>query len=120
MNAQHVRHPAVRRPGGRRQTCQVTADHYFSAGPAAPAHRGEIEFSVAGKDYRMAVASGVFSAGRLDPGTAVLLRKGALPDARTEGTFLDLGCGYGPIACVLAAEAPLAVVHAVDVNSRAR
>ncbi|MET0422946.1 MAG: methyltransferase [Actinoplanes sp.] len=98
----------------------MTADHYFSAEPAAPAHRGEIEFSVAGRDYRLAVASGVFSAGRLDPGTAVLLRKGALPDARTEGTFLDLGCGYGPIACVLAAEAPLAVVHAVDVNSRAR
>ncbi|MGX6602819.1 class I SAM-dependent methyltransferase [Micromonosporaceae bacterium Da 78-11] len=98
----------------------MTADHYFSAEPAAPAHRGEIEFGVAGRDYRLAVASGVFSAGRLDPGTAVLLKKGDLPTAATTGTFLDLGCGYGPIACVLASEAPQALVYATDVNSRAR
>ncbi|MDI6098532.1 methyltransferase [Actinoplanes sp. NEAU-A12] len=98
----------------------MTADHYFSAEPDAPIRRGEIAFNVAGRDYRLAVASGVFSAGRLDPGTAVLLRKAGLPDGRTEGTLLDLGCGYGPIACVLATEAPLATVYAVDVNSRAR
>ncbi|MEU4693253.1 methyltransferase [Actinoplanes sp. NPDC023714] len=98
----------------------MSADHYFSAEPDAPLRRGEIEFSVAGKDYRLAVASGVFSAGRLDPGTAVLLRKAPLPDATAAGTFLDLGCGYGPIACVLATEAPAATVYAVDVNSRAR
>jgi 16S rRNA (guanine1207-N2)-methyltransferase len=120
MNAQIVRHPAARPLVGRRQTGAVTADHYFSAEPAAPAHRGEIEFTVAGRDYRLAVASGVFSAGRLDPGTAVLLRKAALPAAATTGVFLDLGCGYGPIACVLASAAPRAHVWAVDVNSRAR
>jgi 16S rRNA G1207 methylase RsmC len=47
----------------------------------------------------------------------VLLRKATLPSA---GTLLDLGCGYGPIACVLAATAPEATVYAIDVNSRAR
>ncbi|GAA0534404.1 methyltransferase [Paractinoplanes ferrugineus] len=98
----------------------MTAEHYFSAEPSAPAQRGEIEFSVAGRDYTLVVASGVFSAGRLDPGTAVLLRKGGLPDAATTGVFLDLGCGYGPIASVLATESPQATVWAVDVNSRAR
>jgi 16S rRNA (guanine1207-N2)-methyltransferase len=104
----------------RRETGRVSSDHYFSAEPDAPLRRGEIEFRVAGKDYRLAVASGVFSAGRLDPGTAVLLRKAALPGVDAGGTFLDLGCGYGPIACVLATEAPAATVYAVDVNSRAR
>jgi len=98
----------------------VTAEHYFTADPAVVAQRGEIEFSAAGRDYRLAVASGVFSAGRLDPGTAVLLRKGDLPTGATTGVFLDLGCGYGPIAAVLASEAPQALVYAVDVNSRAR
>jgi 16S rRNA G1207 methylase RsmC len=98
----------------------VTADHYFSAEPAAPESRGRIEFSVAGKAYDLAVARGVFSAGRLDPGTAVLLRKAGLPTAATTGTLLDLGCGYGPIACVLANEAPDATVYAIDVNARAR
>jgi 16S rRNA G1207 methylase RsmC len=98
----------------------VSADHYFTAEPDAPLRRGEIEFSVAGRDYRLAVASGVFSAGRLDPGTAVLLRKGGLPGPGAGGNLLDLGCGYGPIACVLASEAPGTTVYAVDVNSRAR
>lgn len=98
----------------------MTAEHYFTAEPSAPAQRSEIAFSVAGRDYRLAVASGVFSAGRLDPGTAVLLRKGDLPTAATTGVFLDLGCGYGPIAAVLASEAPQALVYAIDVNSRAR
>jgi 16S rRNA (guanine1207-N2)-methyltransferase len=117
MGAPDVR----RRPGtGRSYSLLVTADHYFSAEPAAPAKAGTIEFSVAGRDYALAVASGVFSAGRLDPGTAVLLRKADLPTAATAGDLLDLGCGYGPIACVLATEAPKATVHAIDVNSRAR
>ncbi|WP_433300665.1 class I SAM-dependent methyltransferase [Actinoplanes sp. CA-030573] len=98
----------------------MTAEHYFSAEPTTPAQRGEIEFTAAGRSYRMAVASGVFSAGRLDPGTAVLLRKGDLPTTAATGVFLDLGCGYGPIAAVLASEAPEATVWAVDVNSRAR
>ena len=103
-----------------RDNGRVTADHYFSAEPTAPARRGAVEFSAAGRDYTLAAASGVFSAGRLDPGTAVLLRKGDLPTAATAGTLLDLGCGYGPIACVLATEAPQATVYAVDVNARAR
>jgi 16S rRNA (guanine1207-N2)-methyltransferase len=120
MNAHRVRHPGVDTVTRRRETWRVTADHYFTAEPDAPLRRGEIEFTVAGRDYRLAVASGVFSAGRLDPGTAVLLRKAGLPGDGAEGTFLDLGCGYGPIACVLASEAPRATVYAVDVNARAR
>jgi 16S rRNA (guanine1207-N2)-methyltransferase len=120
MDAQVVRHPGVPVRSARRQTCVVTAEHYFSAEPSTPAQRSEIEFSVAGRGYRLAVASGVFSAGRLDPGTTVLLRKGDLPGAATTGVLLDLGCGYGPIACVLATEAPATTVWAVDVNSRAR
>ena len=55
----------------------MTADHYFSAEPSTPDQRSEIKFSVGPRDYRLTVAGGVFSAGRLDPGTAVLLRKGA-------------------------------------------
>jgi 16S rRNA G1207 methylase RsmC len=97
----------------------VSADHYFAAEPVAPAHTTEIEFTVAGRDFQLAAAGGVFSAGRLDPGTAVLLRKAPLPAAQTTGTLLDLGCGYGPIACTLASLASAARVYAVDINARA-
>ena len=34
--------------------------------------------------------------------------------------ILDLGCGWGPIACVAAVRAPWATVWAIDVNERAR
>ena len=61
--------------------------------------------------------SGVFSPGRLDPGTRFLLEQAPLPPA--SGDILDLGCGYGPIACALAARSPGATVWAVDVNERA-
>jgi 16S rRNA (guanine1207-N2)-methyltransferase len=108
-----------RSPSGGRLG-RVTAEHYFSAEPSTPAQRSEIKFAVGGRDYRLAVASGVFSAGRLDAGTAVLLRKGDRPAAATTGVLLDLGCGYGPIAVVLATEAPQALVYAIDVNTRAR
>jgi 16S rRNA (guanine1207-N2)-methyltransferase len=95
----------------------VTQDHYFSADPQAAARPTVVSFDLAGREYRLAAAAGVFSAGRLDPGTSVLLRKGELPTGA--GTLLDLGCGYGPIACVLADHAPQATVYAVDVNTRA-
>ncbi len=60
---------------------------------------------------------GVFSGSRVDPGTLALLRECAPPPAA--GNLLDLGCGYGPLACVLARRAPGATVWAIDVNSRA-
>jgi len=43
----------------------------------------------------------------------------ASPPPPASGDLLDLGCGYGPIACVLAARSPGATVWAVDVNERA-
>lgn len=98
----------------------VTGEHYFTAEPGTAARDRDISFTAAGRQFTLAASSGVFSSGRLDPGTAVLLRKAPLPDARTEGVLLDLGCGYGPITAVLATVAPLAQVVAVDVNERAR
>ncbi len=50
----------------------------------------------------------------------MLLRKADLPGPAETGALLDLGCGYGPIACVLATVAPAATVYAIDVNARAR
>lgn len=92
---------------------------YFSPQPDATANPREVSFAVAGREFVLTSAGGVFSADRLDPGTAVLLRKAVLPTAAS-GPLLDLGCGYGAITCVLAATAPQAAVWAVDVNARAR
>ncbi|WBC12483.1 methyltransferase [Micromonospora sp. WMMA1998] len=98
----------------------MTGDHYFTAEPTTPARPREVEFNVAGRDFTLTSAGGVFSADRLDPGTAVLLRKAELPATGETGPLLDIGCGFGPITCVLATVSPSAEVWAVDVNERAR
>jgi len=62
-------------------------------------------------------STGVFAVGRLDRGTAMLFRA-TEPGMHAE-TLLDLGCGYGVIACALARSLPRAEVWALDVNERA-
>ncbi len=92
-------------------------DHYFSADPDSIEKRQVVTASVWGKELRLESSTGVFSAGRIDIGTAVLFRETSPPTS--PGTYLDLGCGYGVIACALADSQPDAAVWAVDVNERA-
>jgi 16S rRNA (guanine1207-N2)-methyltransferase len=92
-------------------------DHYFSARPAAAHRPGLVRVVLPDVYLELATDAGVFSPGRLDPGTRLLLDSSPAPPSA--GDLLDLGCGYGPIACVLAKRAPGATVWAVDVNERA-
>ena len=93
------------------------SDHYFSASPASAADRRPLAVTLAGRDVEVEVAGGIFSPGRIDLGTAVLLR--SVPTPPAVGNVLDLGCGWGPIALTLAMRSPDARVWAVDVNERA-
>ena len=93
------------------------SDHYFSATPASPENLRRIRVHLAGRDLEVTTAGGVFSPDHVDSGTAVLLSN--TPPAPAGGNFLDLGCGWGPIALSLALESPRATVWAVDVNERA-
>ena len=93
------------------------SDHYFSATPASPENLRRIRVTLAGRDLEVTTAGGVFSPDHVDSGTAVLLSNTPPPPAG--GNFLDLGCGWGPIALSLALDAPHATVWAVDVNERA-
>lgn len=93
------------------------SEHYFASDPLSVEKRQPGDVSVWGQNLRLQSASGVFSAGRLDPGTAVLFRETEPPTR--PGRYLDLGCGYGVIACALASAVPEAEVWAVDVNERA-
>ena len=92
------------------------SEHYFTASPAVEPEERTHRFSIRGVEHTVVTASGVFSADRLDKGTQVLLDH--VPDPPEAGTFLDLGCGWGPITLALAEAAPGATVLAVDVNER--
>lgn len=65
----------------------------------------------------MQTADGLFSADGLDHATRLLL-EATEPPAGT-GRILDLGCGWGPIATLLAVAAPRAETWAVDVVPQA-
>ncbi|QIM21187.1 methyltransferase [Phycicoccus sp. HDW14] len=92
-------------------------DHYFTASPASDGERRPLRVRLAGRTVEVEVAGGVFSPGGLDKGTRVLLDEAPAPPP--EGTFLDLGCGWGPVALSLAMHSPAATVWALDVNERA-
>ena len=95
----------------------MSSQHYFEAQPLAAHRPGLVRVVLPDVYLELDTDSGVFSPGRLDPGTRLLLEKAPGPPA--SGDILDLGCGYGPIACVLAARSPGVTVWAVDVNERA-
>ena len=93
------------------------ADHYFAATPSSPSQPSAVELRLADMQMTLMTDRGVFSGNRVDPGTLTLLRESATPPV--EGDLLDLGCGYGPVACALARRSPGATIWATDVNSRA-
>jgi 16S rRNA (guanine1207-N2)-methyltransferase len=93
------------------------SQHYFTPHPTAPHRPGLVRVVTSDAYLELETDSGVFSPGRLDPGTRLLLDSAPAPSP--DGDLLDLGCGYGPITCVLASRSPGATVWGVDVNQRA-
>lgn len=91
--------------------------HYFSADPGTPERRRRITLTLAGRQVTVHTANGIFSPEGLDKGTAAMLR--TVPDPPPSGRFLDIGCGWGPLALTLGLHSPRAEVTAVEVNDRA-
>lgn len=92
--------------------------HYFSREPASPSHQRRVEIFLPDISLELTTDRGVFSADKVDAGTKYLLTEAPAPGGGCTD-ILDLGCGYGAIACALAMRAPSATVWAVDVNTRA-
>lgn len=95
----------------------MSTEHYFSEDPQAPLRTTTHALTLRGHQVVLESASGTFSPGHLDTGTAVLLKYA--PPLPPTGTFMDLGCGWGPLTIAMALESPDAAVWGVDVNERA-
>ncbi|MEM7341769.1 MAG: methyltransferase [Actinomycetota bacterium] len=93
--------------------------HYFDAEPTSGRAETSVELVLPDVRFTLATDRGVFARDHVDAGTKLLLLDG--PDAvTTDRVLVDVGAGYGPIACTLAHRNPQATVWAVEVNSRAR
>nr|WP_218644554.1 methyltransferase [Thiomicrorhabdus cannonii] len=70
-----------------------------------------IDANLLGKELKFATTWGIFSPREIDSGTDLLLK---YLEIREDEIALDVGCGYGPIGLVIAANAPKGQVHMVD------
>lgn len=95
----------------------MNTQYFTDTGAAGESDRRALDLELRGHSVRMWVSDQVFSGSRVDLGTRQLLAEA--PHAPAAGRFLDLGCGWGPLAIALGLEAPEAEVWAVDVNTRA-
>lgn len=96
----------------------MNTGQYFEDDPSVASEPRPVEVALPDVSFTLTADRGVFSSEHLDAGTKLLLLEA--PSFDDEQTILDLGCGWGPIACVTAVRAPQATVWAVDVNERAR
>lgn len=96
----------------------MSDSQYFEESPGVASAPVDVEVRVSDLSFTLRTDRGVFSHGALDAGTRLLIEQSPrLPEG---GTFLDLGCGAGPIAIALGLRRRAATVWAVDVNERAR
>ncbi|MFM8553186.1 MAG: class I SAM-dependent methyltransferase [Acidimicrobiales bacterium] len=97
-----------------------TRGHYFDEHPDVASRPRTYEMPGPHGPLRVTTDTGVFSHGRLDRGTELLLTHPSVPPlVPGTGDVVDLGCGSGPVALWLAALRPACTVWAVDTNERA-
>ncbi|HDG63845.1 16S rRNA methyltransferase [Thermococci archaeon] len=88
--------------------------HYYSQEPNVPLKTRMIEVVIRGERFRFITSSGVFSFGKLDRGTNLLIENMVL---EKNWQVLDLGCGYGAIGIVASRFVNYVVM--TDINKRA-
>ena len=105
--------------------------HYFSpqsipnsepdSNAPKPIRMKTLRMTVKGRHLEMSAGNGMFSKTAFDDGSRFLL-KNVLPaiEVLPPGALVcDLGCGWGPIGCFLAAHKPSTPVVMCDINARA-
>jgi len=88
--------------------------HYYSQEPNVPLKTRMIEVVIRGERFIFITSSGVFSFGKLDIGTNLLIENMVL---EKNWRVLDLGCGYGAIGIVASRFVNYVVM--TDINKRA-
>lgn len=91
--------------------------HYFKNDPNLKSDIRTIKINIFDTSFHFEVDRGVFSQGRLDLGTQILLESFVMPESAK--TIIDMGSGYGPIAVSLASLYDNKAFFAYDINLRA-
>jgi 16S rRNA (guanine1207-N2)-methyltransferase len=92
-------------------------EHYYSKEQSVESAPKFLNFTLREQSLQFKTDNGVFSKGEVDFGSRLLIETFEFPNSN--GDFLDVGCGYGPIGLSLAKGDSSRTVHMVDVNERA-
>jgi len=91
-------------------------EHYYSEKQTSPLRIKEIKVVLRGNTLQFYTGSGVFSIGKVDKGSEVLIENCIIKEG---DNVLDLGCGYGAVGIAIAKAFPSAFVRMADINTRA-
>ena len=91
--------------------------HYFINDPNLKSEIREIKVDILETSFIFDVDYGIFSQKKLDLGTRILIENVKISEDKK--TIIDMGCGYGPIAIVMANKYPDRAIFAYDINERA-
>ena len=94
--------------------------HYYDRDPEVASHKENFKYRYQQNELNLMTDSGVFSKGKIDYGSDLLLRTFLKehPPGPSK-TIIDVGCGYGPIGLMIAKVSPHHKVILLDVNHRA-
>lgn len=95
-------------------------NHYYDENPEVESDELLFTYSYDNHDLELITDSGVFSKGKIDFGSDLLVTTflKAYPPGPAK-KIIDVGCGYGPIGLMIAKVSPHHEVTMVDINQRA-
>ncbi len=91
---------------------------YFENKPTVASEEKEITWYVNKVPFRLLTDRGVFSRNSVDFGSLTLI-EAIKKDVKHINTYLDLGCGYGPIGIILSHFIDIENINFSDINKRA-
>ncbi|MBG9981266.1 class I SAM-dependent methyltransferase [Facklamia sp. DSM 111018] len=97
------------------------SDHYFSEVPNSQHQEQLVETQICGKKFSFYTDAGVFSKGRVDFGSRLLIESFSerYSSINSSSTIVELGSGYGPISIILGSLYPSISVQGYELNGRA-
>lgn len=91
-------------------------EHYYTSDPSVKSEEREIEYEIAGNQFKFITDNGVFSKNHVDIATSFMVKT---IYEEVKGDVLDVGCGYGVIGITMAKNSNVNSVTMLDVNHRA-
>lgn len=94
----------------------MNTEHYFTEKPTSPHTIKKVKSRILSHDFIFNTVSGVFSFGRTDIGSLLLVENAIIKDC---WDVLDLGCGWGFVGIVIKKQFPNSNVTMTEINERA-